>query len=200
MALTRKQTEVLGFIREFIADRSFAPTLEEIAKNFSVSTVTAHEHVRQLEKKGEIRTERNRARSIELVESDSGGVGSLRVPMLGRIAAGLPIEAVETRSEFDFTSFFPEGRSCYVLEVKGNSMIEDHIQDGDLVLVEHREQALAGETVVALVREEEATLKRFYPEGSQVRLEPANAAMKAIIVPKSEVRVQGVVIGVMRRY
>ena len=196
MALTRKQSKILDFLRDFVEDRGFAPTLEEIGRAFGISTVTAHEHVRALESKGVIRTERNRARSIEIVTpSTSSGIA-----VQGRIAAGLPIEAVSHPEPFAVDSLFPTDRDCYLLEVKGHSMIEDHIQDGDLVVVERRDQAHAGEIVVALIRDDEATLKRFFPEGSKVRLEPANASMKPIIVPANDVRIQGSVIGVVRRY
>ena len=196
MHLTKKQAAVLEYLEEYLRDHGYAPTMEEIGEHFSVSAVTAYEHVRALEAKGVIRMERNRARSIELVRETSWP----EVPVLGRIAAGLPIEAIEDRDAFDFEALFPDNDDCFILEVKGTSMIEDHIQDGDLVVVASRERARPGETVVALVRGEEATLKRFHPEGKMVRLEPANATMKPIIVPAEDVRIQGVVLGVMRRY
>ncbi|MCB9833686.1 MAG: transcriptional repressor LexA [Planctomycetes bacterium] len=197
MALTKKQAQILAWLETYVDDRGYAPTMEEIGEHFGVSPVTAYEHVKALEAKGAIRTERNRARSIEIVRD--GGTWP-RVPLLGRIAAGLPIEALSHDEVFDFESLFPPGGDCFILEVKGHSMIEDHIQDGDLVVVASRQTARPGETVVALIRDEEATLKRFYPEGRKVRLEPANASMKPIIVPAEEVRIQGVVLGVMRRY
>ena len=196
MALTRKQSAILEFIREFIHGRDYAPSLEEIAEEFGISPPTAREHVAALEAKGALRTEKHRARSIELVEEPRWP----EFPVLGRIAAGLPIEAVRNEERFDFDSVFPTDRDCYMLEVKGQSMIDDHIQDGDLVIVESRDTARAGETVVALVRDEEATLKIFYPEGGKIRLEPANARMKPIIEDAQDVRIQGVVIGVVRRY
>ncbi len=197
MALTKKQAQILAWIEIHLEDRGYAPTMEEIGEHFGISPVTAYEHVKALETKGVIRTERNRARSIELVRE---GGGWPRVPLLGRIAAGLPIEAISRDEAFDFESLFPPDGDCFILEVKGHSMIEDHIQDGDLVVVASRQSARPGETVVALIRDEEATLKRFYPEGRKVRLEPANSSMKPIIVPADEVRIQGVVLGVMRRY
>ncbi len=196
MYLTKKQTAIFEFISDYILDRSYAPTMEEIGDAIGIAAVTAHEHVKALETKGVIRMERNRARSIEIVRETSWP----DIPVMGRVAAGLPIEAVADRRSFDFASLFPDGEDCFILEVKGTSMIEDHIQDGDLVVVASKQTARAGETVVALIREEEATLKRFYPEGSKIRLEPANATMKPIIVPANEVRIQGVVLGVMRRY
>ena len=199
MALTRRQTEVLDYIRSYIEDNSFSPTLEEIAEVFSVSSVTIFEHVKELERKGEIRTERNRSRSIELVADTAGD--EPRIELVGRIAAGLPIEATERKEPFAIDGFFPGGNGdCYILEVKGQSMIDDHILDGDFVIVERRDTARAGETVVALVKDDTATLKRFYPESGHIRLEPANSTMKPIIVAKADVRIQGIVTGVMRRY
>lgn len=200
MGLTRKQAEVLAFIRGFIADQGFAPTLEEIGGHFGVSPVTAREHVKALEAQGIIRTERNRARSIVILDPESEGRRWPELNVLGRVAAGLPIEAMETPQAFDFDGLFPEDRETFVLEVKGSSMIEDHIQDGDLVICESRQSARNGEMVVALVDDESATLKYFFHEGGKIRLEPANAAMKSIIVDAGRVRVQGSVIGVVRRY
>ncbi len=196
MHLTKRQAAIFEFISSYLQDRSYAPTMEEIAEAFDLATATIHEHVRALETKGVIRMERNRARSIEIVRETSWP----DVPILGRVAAGLPIEAVENRETFDFTARFPERVDCFILEVKGTSMIEDCLQDGDLVVVAKKAMARPGETVVALVRGEETTLKRFYPEGSKIRLEPANATMKPIIVPAEDVQIQGVVLGVMRCY
>ncbi len=196
MHMTKKQSAIFAFISDFIVDRSYAPTMEEIGDAMGIAPVTAHEHVKALHSKGVIRMEKNRARSIEIVRETSWP----EIHVLGRVAAGLPIEAIENKEIFDFESLFPDGEDCFILEVKGTSMIEDHIQDGDLVVVASKQTARPGETVVALVREEEATLKRFYPEGSKIRLEPANATMKPIIVPAEDVRIQGVVLGVMRRY
>ncbi|MEZ6195209.1 MAG: transcriptional repressor LexA [Planctomycetota bacterium] len=199
MGLTRKQTEVLAFIRDFIADRGFAPTLEEIGGALGVSAVTAREHVKALEAQGVIRTERNRARSIEIV-TPAGEDRWPEVKVLGRVAAGMPIEALENPERFDFDGLFPENRDVFLLEVKGNSMVDDHIQDGDLVVCESRASARNGEVVVAVVDGDHATVKHFFHEGSMIRLEPANATMKAIIVEASRVQVRGAVIGVIRRF
>ena len=196
MALTKKQSQIFDYVNEHLVDRGYAPTMEEIGEAFGISAVTAYEHVKALEVKGVIRTEKNRARSIEVIRESAWP----EIPLLGRIAAGLPIEAVEDRNAFDFDSLFPSDSDCFILEVKGQSMIEDHIQDGDLVVIASRQSARPGETVVALIRDQEATLKRFFPEGNKVRLEPANVTMKPIIVNAQEVKIQGVVLGVMRRY
>ncbi|MEE9391897.1 MAG: transcriptional repressor LexA [Planctomycetota bacterium] len=197
--MTPKQAKIYDFVAEHIRDMGFAPTLDEIGQRFGVSSVTAREHIKALESKGLLRTERNRARSIELVDTQA----ETRWPdirLCGRIAAGMPIEAVDNGERFDFDGLFPDDRDVFVLEVKGNSMIEEHIQDGDLVVCESRDQARNGETVVALIGDQEATLKHFFLEGNRVRLEPANAAMSAIIRPATEVKIQGVVIGVIRRF
>jgi repressor LexA len=201
MGMTAKQAATLEFIREFIADRGFAPTLEEIGSHFGIAGASARERVKALESLGLIRTVRNETRSISIVnqeQEESGRWPDLKI--LGRVAAGLPIEAVETPQAFDFDGLFPEDRDTFVLEVKGSSMIDDHIQDGDLVICERRQKAGNGEMIVALVDEESATLKYFYHEGDKIRLEPANKTMKSIIVDASRVRIQGSVIGVVRRY
>lgn len=198
MALTPRQARVLELIRESQLDRGYPPTMEELGQALGISPVTAHEHVKALEAKGVIRTEPRRARSIEIVEEAPSPTAA--PPILGRIAAGLPIEAIESPEAFELETLFPSDRDCFILEVKGHSMIDDHIQDGDLVVVESGATAQPGDTVVALIRGEEATLKRFYPEGAKVRLEPANATMSSIIVPADDVTLQGIVIGVIRRF
>lgn len=192
--LTRRQANVLDFVRQYIEENDISPTLGEIGESLGVNRVTVFEHVRALETKGWIRTRRHLSRSIELVDE----VDEPSVPILGSIAAGQPIEAIEDRETFDVDEFFRDG--CFMLRVQGESMIEDHIRDGDYVLVESRKTAHPGETVVALVQGEEATLKRFYPAGREVRLEPRNSTMEPIIVPARDVQIQGVVIGVLRRY
>jgi repressor LexA len=177
---TEKQLLIINFIRDFIKEKGVSPTLEEIAQYFKVSKITIYEHIAALEKKGALRKSR------------------FKVPVLGRIAAGCPIEAVEEAEEFDLSSLFPDNKECFLLRVKGDSMIEDQIRDGDLVLVEKRQQPLNGEIVVAIVNGNEATLKRFFREKSHVRLQPANSKMSPIYT--DEVEVRGVVIGVLRRF
>jgi repressor LexA len=174
--------------------------LEEIGENFELSSVaTVHKHVQHLVEKGFLRKAWNRSRSVEPVEQP--GAGSVSLPLLGVVAAGTPIEAIEVAETFDVPSdLVPRGGESFVLRVRGDSMIEDQIRDGDYVVVESRSEARDGETVVALIRGEEATLKRFYRMGSTVKLAPANAAMDPILVPADELEVRGVVRGLVRRY
>jgi repressor LexA len=195
--LTRRQANVLEFIRGYIRDHSYSPTLEEIGEELGVNRVTIFEHVKALENKNWIRTRKHCSRSIELVPEDENASA---IPILGRIAAGQPIDAIEDRELFEVGDFFPTDRDCYMLRVNGNSMIDDQIRDGDFVLVESRPTAHPGETVVALIDDEEATLKRFYPQGDHIRLEPRNPELEPITVKAGSVTVQGVVIGVLRRY
>jgi len=201
-ALTRRQREIYDYIREFVAEHRYSPSLEEIGAHFGLSSVaTVHKHVQHLVEKGLVRKAWNRSRSVEPVPAAEGPAPGAELPVLGSVAAGAPIEAVE---EGEHVSVPPEmgGRpgSRYVLRVRGDSMIEDQIADGDLVVVEHRTEARNGETVVAMVGGTEATLKRFYRRGPQVRLVPANAALEPIEVPADQVEVRGVVRGLLRRY
>lgn len=195
--LTRRQAQIVDFLREYTAEQGISPTLEEIAGQFGVSKVTIFGHVAELERKGVLRrAARGVSRGLQLItdELDSTAV----IPILGRIAAGAPIEAIEDPEELDLRDLIPPGREVYALRVQGQSMIEDGIVDGDLVLIERREEARDGETVVAVLPDGETTLKRFYREGDQIRLQPANHTMEPLIVPEVEIR--GVVIGVVRRY
>lgn len=196
--LTRRQRDILVFLQDYLGEHSISPTLEEIAAHFGVNKVTVFGHIRELERKGVItRGDRGASRTIQPVSGDSPRPTS-RVVVLGRIAAGRPIETVEDPEELDLDSLVPADRDVYALRVRGDSMIEDAIRDGDIVLVERREHARDGETVVAVLPGEQATLKRFYREAGGVRLQPANAALAPILVPEVEIR--GVVIGVVRQY
>lgn len=199
MYFTEKQLRIIEFIRDFIAEKGVSPTLEEIASHFHVSKITIYEHINALEKKGALRKSKNRARSIELISPEEReALSRFKVPVLGQIAAGSPLEAVEDAEEFDLASLCPDDRPCYLLRVRGDSMIEDQIRDGDLVLVEKREVPRNGEIVVAILNENEATLKRFYREKDRIRLQPANEHMDPIITERVEIR--GVVIGVIRKF
>ena len=195
--LTRRQREIVDFLRAYSAEHDISPTLEEIAQHFGVNKVTIFGHVAELERKGLLRRAAPRAsRSLQLVPTISN-TANATIQVLGVIAAGRPIEAIEVPEEFDLAELLPRGHEVYALRVKGDSMIEDGIRDGDLVLVERRETAVDGETVVAILPGEEATLKRFYrePDGSY-RLQPANSALSALRVSSLEIR--GVVLGVIR--
>jgi repressor LexA len=199
--LTRRQKEILDFLAEHIEQRGYAPTIEEIGDHFGLSSLaTVHKHLTNLQRKGLIKRAWNRSRALELVPSEVT-VRAVELPLLGRVAAGTPIEAISTTE----TIYVPEdmvGRGeTYCLQVKGDSMIDEQIRDGDFVIVENRQQARDGETVVALLEGDVVTLKKLYrePKG-MVRLQPANAALEPIHVAGETVRIQGVVIGVLRKY
>lgn len=197
--LTRRQTDVLTFIRSFVSQNGLSPTLHEIGDGLGVNRVTVFEHVKALKAKGWVRSEPNLSRAIELVHPPTQETMP-PIPILGKIAAGQPIDAVEDRETFRLSDFFPQDRDCFMLQVQGESMIEDQIRHGDYVLVESRPTASAGETVVALIDDGETTLKRYYPAGNLARLEPRNSTMQPILVDRSRLRICGVVIGVLRRY
>lgn len=204
MALTRRQRDVLEVIRTFIARHGYSPSLEEIGHTLGLSSVaTVHKHVSHLVEKGLVRRVWNQNRSIDLIEEPRGSEGpGAALPLLGTIAAGSPLEAVRSDEEVAVPADMVPGggRPAYVLRVRGDSMIDEQIRDGDLVVVEGRPQARDGETVVALVDGQEATLKRLYREGASVRLQPANASMVPLILAADRVQVQGVVVGVIRKY
>jgi repressor LexA len=207
MALTKRQKEVLDYLVSFETRHGYAPSFEEIGKGLKLTSLaTVHKHITTLEKKGFIRRGYNQSRSIEIVQlpkTPKEQVIERRVqelPLVGRIAAGRPLEAVEERETISLGDFARGGNS-FVLQVKGNSMIEDHIMNGDYVVIEPTQVANPGETVVALVGNDDATLKRFYREsGGKIRLQPANSEMAPIIVPAADVKIQGRVVGVLRKY
>jgi repressor LexA len=201
MPLTKRQREILDYLNEFIQRHGYAPSLEEIGRRFNLSSLaTVHKHLTNLQEKGFIKRAWNRSRSVEMVPTRTGG-RALELPLLGFVAAGTPIEAI-TGSE---TIAVPEDlvgkRDTYVLRVRGDSMIDEQIRDGDYVVVEDRKTADAGEMVIALLGGSDVTLKKFYREpGGKIRLQPANASMQPIFADANDVQIQGVVVGVMRRY
>ena len=201
LPLTKRQREILDYLNEFIQQHGYAPSLEEIGRRFGLSSLaTVHKHLTNLQEKGLIKRAWNRSRALELVPTEVA-VRAVELPLLGRVAAGTPIEAVQSTE----TIFVPEDmvgkKSTYVLQVKGDSMIEEQIRDGDYVIVEDRTTARDGEMVIALLDGENVTLKKLFREGGgKVRLQPANSRMKPIFVDQDDVRVQGVVIGVLRKY
>jgi len=201
MALTRRQREVLEVVREFIAANGYSPSLEEIGEALGLSSVaTVHKHVTHLVDKGYARRAWNQNRSIEIVDQTSGS-GAVTLPLAGTIAAGQPLAAVATSESLSIPADMVAGRGrAFVLRVQGDSMVDEQIRDGDFVIVEERQTARDGETVVALIDDSEATLKRFYREGENIRLQPANPRMGPIYVPASRVRIQGVVAGVIRKH
>ena len=197
MNLTPRQLQIVEFIREYTADAGYAPTMQEIADHLGVSRPTVFEHIEALQAKGALHRQALLSRAIELAPELSGRRTVL--PLVGLIAAGRPIEAVEDTEVLDIEELF-HGRpgETFVLRVRGESMIDEQIRDGDYVIVEKRSEARNGETVVALIDGAEATLKKFYKEKGRIRLQPANPAMEPIYA--TNVQVQGVVIGVLRKY
>ena len=197
MHLTKRQREIYEYLKDHIRNRQYAPSIAEIGKQFHLSSpATVHTHLSHLEKKGVIRKQQNLSRAIEVVP-ESGN--ALSYPLLGEIAAGKPIEALDQREMIDL---LPDGgdKDVFVLRVKGDSMIDDHIQSGDYVIVERRNVAENGETVVALIDNDRATLKRFYRENGRIRLQPAHPDMKPIFVREGDFSIQGVVISVLRKF
>jgi repressor LexA len=217
MPLTKKQFQVLSFLDRFARENGYCPSFDEIGKNLNLSSLaTVHKHINTLEKKGFIRRDYNRSRSIEIVnraplqevaksrrtieQSANRSFKDVQLPLLGRIAAGQPLEAVSNSESLSLKEFVGS-KNVYVLQVRGHSMIEDHICDGDFVVVERTQNAENGETVVALLDNGEATLKRFYKERNEyIRLQPANAEMQAIVVKAKDLTIQGRVIAVLRKY
>jgi len=198
--LTKRQREILDYLSEFIEQNGYAPSLEEIGRRFGLSSLaTVHKHLTNLQDKGFIRRAWNRSRSVELVPTRMGG-RALDLPLLGYVAAGAPIEAVVSNETVSVPEDLVGTRDTYALRVRGDSMIDEQIRDGDLVVVEDRQTVQNGEMVIALLEGAEVTLKRLYRENGHIRLQPANDAVAPIIVPADAVQVQGVVIGVMRRY
>lgn len=202
MPLTKRQREVLSYLEGYIGEHGYAPSFEEIANRFSFqSLATVHEHLSNLERKGVIRRTYNESRSIEIVPP-AGMSGASEIPLLGTVAAGLPIESLvhqETLAVPD--DMLPRRGPNFALRVSGNSMIDDHILDGDCVVVHGRQTAENGEMVIALVNGAEATVKKFYREpGGWIRLQPANAAMVPLRFQEQDVIIQGVVVGVIRRF
>ena len=208
MALTRRQKEVLDFITGFVEDNGYSPSYEELARGLQLASVaTVHKHIEALESRGYLRRGFNQSRSLEvshkyLQERRRNQVAQQikGVPLAGRIAAGRPVEAVEGQDTLQFADFTGKG-DTFALQVSGESMIDDHICNGDFVLVEKSEQAGNGDIVVALIDGMETTLKRLYREPMNfIRLQPANASMEPIVVDAARVRIQGRVLAVMRKY
>ncbi len=207
MTLTKRQKQVLDFLIGFQDKHGYAPSFEEMAKGLKLSSLaTVHKHIETLERKGFVRRGYNQSRSIEVMQLPKPVREQVierhitELPLAGRIAAGRPLEAIEEKETISLGDF-ARADGVYVLQVKGNSMQDDHILDGDFVVVEQTQVANNGEIVVALVGGEEATLKRLYRESpGKIRLQPANSEMNPITLPASDVQVQGKVIGVLRKY
>jgi repressor LexA len=209
MALTRRQKELIDFLAGFLEKRGYSPSYEEIAEGLGLASLaTVHKHVSALEAKHYLKRGYNQSRSLEIAQKyydeerqhRQASLAPLEVPLLGRIAAGAPVESLAGTDSLSFAAFAGDPNT-YALQVRGESMIEEHICDGDYVLVERTAEARDGDIVVALVEGLETTLKRFFLEtGGRVRLQPANSAMRPIFVPKSAVQIQGKVLAVLRKY
>ena len=212
MALTRRQKQVYDFLAQFVEEHGYSPSFEEIAEGLGLSSLaTVHKHITNLEQKGLLRRDYNRSRSIDILkprgrmkQALAGTVpavmsSELTLPLMGRIAAGRPVEAMENPETISLADF-TRSKDVYVLQVTGESMQDEHIVNGDYVLVEKTNTARDGEIVVALVNGSDATLKRMFREGDKIRLQPSNSAMAPIMVPAATVQIQGRVIGVLRKY
>ncbi len=199
MYLTKRQKEILDFIREHVGEHGYAPTLQEIGSRFGLSSpATVYKHVEQLVQKGYLRKAPHQGRGIQLVDPEP--VRTVEVPLLGQLTAGRPIQPVANPETVNLPPDFVGRKPTYALRVRGNSLIGEQIRDGDIVIVEDRTTAETGETVIALLPGEKVTLKKFLREGSVIRLQPANPTIEPLFVDEADVRIQGVVIGIMRRY
>jgi repressor LexA len=218
VALTKRQKDFLDFLSGFLEKHGYSPSYEEIAAGMQLASLaTVHKHILSLESKSYLKRGFNQSRSLEIspkyyqeqrqyrkasesLRAQSMPPQSLDVPLLGRIAAGAPVEAIAGEETLSFSDFAGDPNT-YALKVRGESMIEDHICDGDYVLIEKTSEARNGDIVVALVDGSETTLKRFYKEsGGKVRLQPANASMQPIMVDRERLQIQGKLIAVHRRY
>jgi repressor LexA len=207
MALTRRQKEVLDFIAAYQVENGYSPSYEEMARGLKLASIaTVHKHISALDKKNYLQRSHNQSRSIDVAprylqeQRRNRQQASLEVPVLGTIAAGQPIETYADPATVSFSDFVGQ-KDTYALRVRGNSMIDDHICEGDMILVESTPQARDGDIVVALVGGAETTLKRFYREaGNVVRLQPANSTMSPIRVPAQDVQIQGRLLAVLRKY
>jgi repressor LexA len=208
MALTRRQKQLYDFIANFVQTHGYSPSFEEIREGLGLNSLaTVHKHVTNLEKKGLLHRDANRSRSIDLLAPRgkmkqamaAAASAANSLPLVGRIAAGRPVETFETPETISFSDF-TRSKDVFVLQVTGESMQDEHIVDGDYILVERTQVARDGEIVVALVEGAETTLKRIYKEGDHVRLQPSNVTMAPIVMPATSVEIQGRVIGVLRKY
>jgi repressor LexA len=197
--LTRRQKQVLDFVQAHIGRHGYAPTLHEIGRHLRLSSVaTVHKHLRQLEQKGAVKRLEHRSRALAVVPAPEVAAGA-RIPLLGTVAAGRPIEAIEVPGTIAVPQELLGRRETFALRVRGDSMIDDGIHDGDVVVVESRSDASNGATVVALV-DGEATVKKLARRRGMVHLVPANERMAPIVVPEDQVEIRGVVVALLRRY
>ena len=198
--LTKRQKQLIDYLNDYISEHGYAPTLAEVGQYFGLSSLaTVHKHLHNLEQKGFIKRQHNHSRALEVAVTEKHEAPTT-IRLLGTVAAGAPIEAVENNETISVPDDFIRRDNTFCLRVKGDSMIEDGIRDGDYIIVEGRDSADNGETVVALIGNE-ATVKKFYREsGGQIRLQPANSAMQPIMVGEGDLAIRGVVVGLMRHY
>ena len=200
LPLTKRQKEVLDYLNDFIQQHGYAPSLEEIGRRFGLSSLaTVHKHLTNLQEKGFIKRAWNRSRSVEMVATRAGG-RAVELPLLGYVAAGSPIEAIAGSETIAVPENLVGKRDSYVLRVKGDSMIDEQIRDGDYVIVEDRRSAENGEMVIAMLHGSDVTLKKLFRDQGRIRLQPANPAIQPIFASPEDVQIQGVVVGVMRKY
>lgn len=199
--LTKRQKQMVDYLQHYIEENGYAPTLAEIGQYFGLSSLaTVHKHLHNLESKGLIRRMHNHSRALEVETASTNHAGVRKLAMVGEVAAGIPIEAVEGHDSIAVPDEFVRRDNTFCLRVKGQSMVDEGIRDGDYIIVEGRDGADPGDTVVALIGDE-ATVKKYYPESNgSVRLQPANPTMGPIYVSAEELRIRGVVVGLMRHY
>ncbi len=213
MAVTPRQRELLNFLEDFLRDNSFSPSYEEIAGALNLASLaTVHKHIQAVEKKGYLHRSFNQSRSLELTSkyfaekslySAKPRAVEIRdtVPLVGRIAAGTPVEAIAGEAALEFSDFTGGDSDTFALEVRGDSMIDDHICSGDYVLIKKSKEVRDGDIVVALVGGSDATLKRWYRESDgRIRLQPANSNMEPIYISPEDLTIQGKLLAVMRKY
>jgi repressor LexA len=201
MALTKKQRQILDYVESFVESYGYSPSYEEIAKYFGYNSLaTVHEHLTNLEQKGFLRKNYNKSRSLEVVRAEVGAL-AVELPLMGTVAAGLPLEVFPEQESVSVPHDMVKRGNNYVLRVKGSSMVDEQIRDGDYIIVNSRETAENGEMVVALINGESATVKKFYRErDGRIRLQPANETMQPMFFAAEEVQIQGIVVGVIRKY
>ena len=200
LPLTKRQRQIFDYLSQYIQQHSYAPSLEEIGQRFSLSSLaTVHKHLTNLQEKGYIRRAWNRSRSIELVATHSGE-RTVTLPLLGSVAADLPIEAIASSETISVPETLVSNHDNYALRVNGDSMLDEQIKDGDLVIIEDRKSVNDGETVLALLSGIKTTLKKIYREDGRIRLQPSDPSIKSIVVEQSQLKIHGVVVAVMRKY
>ncbi len=199
MYLTKRQKEIFDYVREQVDRNGYAPTLQEIGTHFGLSSpATVYKHIELLVQKGYLRKAPHQGRGIQLVDLEP--VRTVEVPLLGQLAAGRPIEALPQAETVNLPPDFVGRKPTYALRVRDNSLLDEQIRDGDLVIIEDRTTAADGETIIALLQGGKATVRKLYREGDKIRLQPANPAVEPLVLDQDDVRVHGVVVGVMRHY